>query len=302
MSFNDPDKIIFPATRNFEQKLQNELNKQQADTLLKYLIVCKDFPVEKNKFEAEYSITNEKWKNEPELSNIRNYLSQISEHCKEFKEQKNIEKSVELFQNIINLCEEFKKGNTNDDNDYNQVVKIIKNWEEDYKQNISDIIQKRQKEFEDWYNKMKNLIEIFEKGTNDIYEQINDFKNLTIEDWEIKLRSSVTKLDEKFADSKKKKKKFPQKLLEVIKEVTTILPETIQVLYIMTSHLKIITNHLEALNKTFIKFGDNRGPISIKKIYLEDIKGRLCNLNELASEYFGFVIVAQQQEKTQKQQ
>ncbi|CAG8469294.1 9680_t:CDS:2 [Diversispora eburnea] len=253
MSFIDPDNTIFPTIRNFEQKLQNDLNIQKVNTLLKYLFVCtnKNFPIEKKEFELEYSITDEKWKKEPELNDIRNNLSQISEHCKEFKEKQIFEKSVELFQDIINLCKEFKKDNTDEDNDYNQVIKIIKNWEEDYKQNINDIIQKHQ----------------------------------TNEDWEVKLRMT--------------KKKFPEELLKVIKEITEILPETIQVLYTMTRDLKTIAKHLKALNEIFIKFGDKRGPISIKKIYLEDIKSRLCNLNELASDYFDFVIVAQQQEKTQ---
>lgn len=56
--------------------------------------------------------------------------------------------------------------------------------------------------------------------------------------------------------------------------------------------LSVISTHLEGLNDTFIKFGDNRGPISIKRIYLRDVKNRCSNLNELAVDYFNFILLS----------
>lgn len=216
MSFNKPDNTIFPIPQTSEQKFQNDFNRQQMSALFKYLnIGNRNFPTERNEFELRYSITDEKWKEEPELSNIRNYFFQISENCKEFNRQEIFKKSIRLFQDIIKLCKEFNEDDVNggDGSDYDRVVKIINNWEEDYKQNINDvinknenlIIQKRKKEFEDWCNKTGDSIKNFEKEVNDINQKVSDFKNRTNEDWQIRLKTSIHRLDEKFAESKKKR-------------------------------------------------------------------------------------------------
>ncbi|CAG8444977.1 10029_t:CDS:2 [Acaulospora colombiana] len=288
MSAHNPDTIV-PVPRTFEQKLRDDMDKQQMSALLRYLRQCtSELPYEKLEFKTKYGITDEQWTEESELKAVMNNFSYVSDHCREFEDKKVFGRFLENVTKIHNHSEEFN-------DDYEQVLKILKDWQDAKKERQDDACEKHKKEFEDWYRDEINFIETSEKEVKDVFEQIEDFSNYTRDDWEYKVKPSVMRIEEKY---QKSKKNFPDSLLQDVQKLGKSINDAMIVIGYVMKDLKTLTVYMEKLKNMFFKMSDDRGPISIKKIYLEDVKNKWPDLGKLASECHNKIfIIIEQQEK-----
>ncbi|CAG8439259.1 14367_t:CDS:2 [Acaulospora morrowiae] len=273
MFADDPDTIA-PPRRTFAQKLQDDLDEQQTSTLRYYLrLGAKDLPKDRQVFKTLYGITDEQLTKEPDLMTIANDFSLISRHCRDFDDKKIFEKFLET---IIKITNHFEESH----DDFNQVSTIIKDWGDAMREGNDDASEKRKKEFEDWHKLENNFIEEVYGETKDVFEQVDEFKNETVNDWEFKVKDSVLKIEKK---SKKSRKNYPNSLLKDIQQLGKAINEALITMENVTNDLKKIITYTERIKETLPKIIDDRGPISIKKIYLDDIKNKWQDLGKLAS-------------------
>ncbi|CAG8666057.1 6196_t:CDS:1, partial [Racocetra fulgida] len=157
-------------------------------------------------FMSIYSIKDDKWEKEAELSLVQNKFSQIFFHCREFKEGETI---IDMFY----LSEGIYRYSLIVPENYDDMIAVAKKWHETFREQYllsgreksskDDTINDYKKKFESWISEEINRVGQFCDECEKLNVLFKQFALVVKDDWETGLKPIIHMIDKKFQKSSK---------------------------------------------------------------------------------------------------
>ncbi|CAG8700659.1 24484_t:CDS:2 [Cetraspora pellucida] len=272
MAYEKPTRDSKPK-KTWIQILQSNINKQNMKTIQDFLVFSTTkIPSTVPEFMSIYTIKDDKWGKEAELSLVQNIFSQINYHCREFKEGETI---IDMFY----LSEGIYRHSLIVPENYYDMISVAKKWHEAFREQYltpgreksskDDTIYDYKKKFEYWISEEIKRVGQFCDECERLNVIFKQFALTIKDDWESELKPIIHRIEKKFQKSSKSHSSLA---LQPISE-----------------KWKTFSNDLENIKATLEKISEPRCLLPTRKIYLENIKNKWKRLNNLALELYSLL-------------
>ncbi|CAG8440850.1 1000_t:CDS:2 [Dentiscutata heterogama] len=281
------------SKKSWVQILQSNIYKRDMKTIQDFLnLSTSKIPSTVPEFMTIYTIKDDKWEKESELSLVQDIFSQIYFHCREFKEGETIADMFDLSEGI------YKYSSIVPEN-YDEMIVVTKKWHETFreqyltssgeKNNKDDIINDCKKKFEIWISEEINRVSQFCDECERLNSIFNKFSQVIKDDWETGLKPIIHKIEKKFQKSSRSRKNYPKHLQQTINDLAKSVSDSSLVLQPISDKWKTYSRDLENIKATLEKIGEPRCLLPTRKIHLESIKNKWKGLNKLSLELYSLL-------------
>ncbi|CAG8641643.1 18873_t:CDS:2 [Gigaspora margarita] len=281
------------SKKTWVQILQSNMNKQDMKTIQDLLnLSSSQIPSTVPEFMTIYTIKDDKWEKETELSSVQEIFSQIHFHCREFKEGETITDMFDLSEGIYNYSSKVSES-------YDVMIVVTKKWHETFrgqyltsegeKNSKDDIINDCKKKFESWINDEIKRVSQFCDECERLNSIFKKFSQIIKDDWETGLKPIIHKIEKQFQKSSKSRKNYPKQLQLTINDLAKSVSDSSLVLQPISEKWEAFSTDLENIKATLEKIGQPRCLLPTRKIHLESIKNKWKGLNKLSLELYSLL-------------
>ncbi|CAG8513408.1 24594_t:CDS:2 [Dentiscutata erythropus] len=281
------------SKKTWVQILQSNIYKRDMKTVQDFLnLSTSKIPSTVPEFMSIYTIKDDKWEKESELSLVQDIFAQIYFHCREFKEGETIADMFDLSEGI------YKYSSIVPEN-YDEMIVVTKKWHETFREQYltsggdknskDDIINDCKKKFESWISEEIKRVGQFCDECERLNSIFNKFAQVIKDDWEAGLKPTIHKIEKKFQKSSRSRKNYPKHLQQTLNDLAKSVSDSSLVLQPISDKWRTFSTDLENIKATLEKIGEPRCLLPTRKIHLESIKNKWKGLNKLSLELYSLL-------------